>query len=793
MRRLCAFGAFFIAATSLSAQGFGTGVALAGDNVFIGRPAIVPGFPMPPSAAGAVHVFRLGASGWSESAMFAPAAGSVGDGFGSALAADGMRVLVGAPNIGVAYVFEWRQNAWLEVARLAAPAAQEGDRFGATVLIQGDWALVGAPGRDEGRGAVYAFTRRGTEWQPMGVLLPSDRPDGSAFGSALAKAGDMVYVGAPGPTPLGGMSGGPPPGAGRVVTFTHQQRGEWREGGTLQVADSAVRSFGMSLLVDGAALLVGAPASHRGAGMIVRFTRSAQGWAEAGRIRPAQQAPGLIGMSLAKAGDDLLAGAPVAGGLGQIVVFRGANAEWTEAARLGINAQGLIGLMGIAVGSGPALAVTGAPGADFFEGVGYAFTRASDGTWSEATRIVNAAGGGLAAISGGETRCTDGQAGTFGCERVSLQSFLPKEALGAQRGIMTNDLWGWADPDTQREYALVGLMDRTTFVDVTDPSNPVILGWLPLHQGAQPNLWRDIKVYRNHAFIVSDGAGPHGMQVFDLTQLRTVRGGTPVVFEETAHYAGIASAHNIVINEETGFAYSVGSSSGGETCGGALHMIDIRDPRNPQFAGCHADPATGRQRTGYTHDAQCVVYAGPDATYRGREVCFSSSETALGIADVTDKMAPRPIANASYPNVGYSHQGWLSDDHRHFFLNDELDELSGNAPRTRTIVWDVADLDDPVVLTEFMGTTPASDHNLYVHGRYMYQSNYVAGLRIIDIADPANPVEVGFFDTVPWGQDAPGFAGTWSNYPYFPSGNIIVNSMREGLFVLKFTPPAMVP
>ena len=107
------------------------------------------------------------------------------------------------------------------------------------------------------------------------------------------------------------------------------------------------------------------------------------------------------------------------------------------------------------------------------------------------------------------------------------------------------------------------------------------------------------------------------MQVFDLRTLRNIDN-PPVVFEETTHYPGIFSAHNIVINEQTGFAYSVGSSSGGETCGGGLHMIDVREPANPTFAGCFSDGETGRRGTGYTHDAQCVVYHGPDNDYTGR-------------------------------------------------------------------------------------------------------------------------------------------------------------------------------
>jgi len=148
---------------------------------------------------------------------------------------------------------------------------------------------------------------------------------------------------------------------------------------------------------------------------------------------------------------------------------------------------------------------------------------------------------------------------------------------------------------------------------------------------------------------------------------------------------------------------------------------------------------------------------------------------------------------ASYPNVAYAHQGWLTEDHRYFYLDDEGDELAGTAPKTRTLVFDLSDLDDPVVSKEFFGTTPATDHNLYVRGRYMYQSNYVSGLRVIDVNDPVNPVEVGFFDTVPYGENAPGFAGSWSNFPYFKSGVVAATSMREGLFMIRYRPQALVP
>ncbi|MGH7445874.1 MAG: choice-of-anchor B family protein, partial [Longimicrobiales bacterium] len=304
---------------------------------------------------------------------------------------------------------------------------------------------------------------------------------------------------------------------------------------------------------------------------------------------------------------------------------------------------------------------------------------------------------------------------------------------------------------------------------------------------AQANAWRDIKVYRDHAYIVADGSGPHGMQVFDLAKLRNVS--APQTFTADTVYRQIFSAHNIVINEESGFAFAVGSNSGGEVCGGGLHMIDIREPKQPSFAGCFADPSTGNAGTGYSHDAQCVTYGGPDDDYRGREICFGSNETALSIADVTDKDSTVALSHASYPNVQYSHQGWLTADQRYFYMNDEGDEAAGVVDRTRTIIWDVSDLEDPQFVGEYLGETGAIDHNLYVKGDTMYESNYASGLRIIDISDRQSPKEIGFFDSVPNSPNSANFIGSWSNYPYFDSGTIVFTSINEGLFVVRVRRP----
>ena len=380
------------------------------------------------------------------------------------------------------------------------------------------------------------------------------------------------------------------------------------------------------------------------------------------------------------------------------------------------------------------------------------------------------------------TPCNEGKAGDFPCEGLDLVARLGRGTIGDSVGIV-NDLWGWTDEKTDIEWALVGHSSGTSFISLEEPLEPEYVGILPRTAGTHASLWRDIKVYGNHAFIVADGAGEHGMQVFDLTQLRDVDD-PPVTFSPTAVYDRVHNAHNLVINEETGFAYSVGSRGGGDTCGGGLHMIDISTPSDPEFAGCFTDRRTGRGRTGYTHDAICVVYDGPDTEHRGKEVCFGSNETRLSVADVSDKDKPVALAAVEYPDVGYAHQGWIDEDHEYLYMNDEFDEFS-TQPNTRTLVWDIKDLDDPVVVKEFLHDTEASDHNLYVAGDFMYQSNYRVGLRILSVADREDLEEMAFFDTEPTGTNGPGLTGSWSNYPFFASGVIVVTSMSNGVFFVK--------
>ncbi len=372
-----------------------------------------------------------------------------------------------------------------------------------------------------------------------------------------------------------------------------------------------------------------------------------------------------------------------------------------------------------------------------------------------------------------QTLCVAGFAGEYPCNDYDLLSNLPVSTLANTSGTPEgSDVWGWTDPTTGKEYAIAAMTNSTAFVDVTDPINPIYLGRIDTNGGT--SFWRDVKIYGNFAFIVADNVGSHGMQVFDLTRLRSVS--TPETFTTDAVYSDVTSCHNIVINETSGIAYLVDCKNVGR----GIHFVDISDPLNPINLGNY-------NSEGVTHDAQVVTYSGPDSDYTGKEILIGSNETKVVILDITDKSNVIKITDLFYPQIGYTHQGWFTDDQRYFLLGDESDEQSFGI-NTRTIVFDFQDLDNPVLASTYSGPSSAIDHNGYVKGTTFFMASYRAGMRVLDISNIGGVgdhlSEIGYFDTFP-ANDGTAFNGAWSVYPYFASGNIIVNDIERGLFVVR--------
>jgi choice-of-anchor B domain-containing protein len=367
------------------------------------------------------------------------------------------------------------------------------------------------------------------------------------------------------------------------------------------------------------------------------------------------------------------------------------------------------------------------------------------------------------------TPCENGLAGKYPCKGYDLLAHIKLSLFAAEEG---NDSWGWTDPTNGKEYVLMGLNNGTAFVDISDPISPVIIGKLPTSTEASP--WRDIKVFDNHAYIVSEAAD-HGVQVFDLTRLRQANALESFTADRVLRT--IPTAHNMVVNPESGFGYVVGTNRNDEFLGG-VHFLDLNDPQTIRFVG-------GYGGAGYSHDAQVVNYEGPDQDHLGKEIFIGSNETKLVVIGVTDKQNPRTIAEISYQNTQYVHQGWFDKTQRFFIVGDELDELNSGG-KTRTLVFDLNDLDNPMLHHTYYGPTNAIDHNGYVLGDLFYLANYSAGIRVIDISDLAdkNMEEIGFFDTFPE-HNSTTFNGAWNAYPFFESGVIAISDINRGLFLIK--------
>lgn len=387
--------------------------------------------------------------------------------------------------------------------------------------------------------------------------------------------------------------------------------------------------------------------------------------------------------------------------------------------------------------------------------------------------------------------CVNGlAAGMFPCLGVDLESYVPFETLRAGATAASN-MWGFRDLDDGREYAVIGVSNGTSVVDVTEPASPRVVGSV---EGPE-SPWREAKVHQRwnalerrwdaYAYVVSE-APTAGLQILDLT-------GLPASATLAATFRAFDTAHTVTLanaDPATGAPLSDGTEpvlyvQGARNPVDGVYALDISDPTAPVVLG--------RYDLTYGHDIWTgrVAREAAQACGPGRNPCdlvVVWTGQDIRVLDWTDKAAPRVVATVVYPDLGYAHSGWVSRDGRHLFSMDELDErITGRASRVR--VFDVADWANPILVSEWTGTTTAIEHNGYVHGDRYYVSHYERGLTILDVTDPRTPVEEAFFDTFP-ASDASEYHGSWGVYPYLPSGTILLSNIdgAGGLFVVRRTP-----
>ncbi len=388
-----------------------------------------------------------------------------------------------------------------------------------------------------------------------------------------------------------------------------------------------------------------------------------------------------------------------------------------------------------------------------------------------------------------EQVCNGGMAGNFECNNIDLLSHVPFSSFSTNP-FEANDIWGHYDLNNGNEYAIIGLRNGIGFVNVTDPTNPVVIETIP----SQSTIWRDIKVYqtynhnesrwKSYAYVTADNASV-GLMIIDLNDL-------PNTVTLLSTLPTDLSAHNVYLSNvdySTGVELSGASAylhiAGSNRNGGAFNSYGLA---NPEALTTVYRP-TDATRDDYSHDvASMIIHDSRKDTQCVNggvhcEVFFDFNEDSFSLWDKTDNRNPTQLSNTTYANANYVHSGWYTEDKLVVIVHDELDEQNAGL-NTTVRFFEMSNLTAPTQIATWTGTTRSIDHNGFVRGNRYYMSNYERGVTVLDITDPSAPSEVGFFDTYPFNNSA-SFNGAWGVYPFLPSGNILVSDINSGLYILR--------
>ncbi len=382
-----------------------------------------------------------------------------------------------------------------------------------------------------------------------------------------------------------------------------------------------------------------------------------------------------------------------------------------------------------------------------------------------------------------DVACVNNAAGAHACDKLDL---LAHVALGDMAAESTDgaDIWGFVDLNTAREYALIGLRNGMAVFDVTDPRAPFEVG----HVSGTSSTWRDAKVlqrfdraagrWKSYAYVSSEVGGR--LIVVDLTGLPNRIGlarERPETSIHNVHVSNVDLATGVPL-DETGAPPLLYALGGSDNAGGFV-AYDLSDPLNPVVVA----NSTG----GYSHDAASFLVTDSRASTCGGQgacpVLIDFNEDTFDLWDFGTASRPRMLSSTTYPGVRYVHSGWPTEDGRHVFVHDELDERRQEVTQTTVRVFSLGRFTNPVLAGSWSGTTAAIDHNGFVRGNRYYLSNYSRGLTVLDITDPTGPTQAGYFDTYPT-NDATTYSGAWGVYPFLPSGNLLVSDIAGGLYVL---------
>jgi choice-of-anchor B domain-containing protein len=395
-------------------------------------------------------------------------------------------------------------------------------------------------------------------------------------------------------------------------------------------------------------------------------------------------------------------------------------------------------------------------------------------------------------------QCVNNLASAFECTNVDLLAHMPLNSFSSSPSA-ANDIWGHVDLNTGNEFAIIGLNNGVSVVNISDPENPVEVGTI----SGTHSTWRDIKVYqyfdhalnlwRAYAYATVDTRNQH-VTVINLNNL-------PESITLAENNFSVSNAHNVYISNvdhTLNIAQADVTPSlqliGTNKLGGAFHSYSLADPNTITLT------SNGSAGDGYTHDGTSIVIKDDRKTtdcaqvegnctvfidFQGR--VNASQVDVIKLWNISEADNAKLLSEVSYSDISqanqYVHSGWATEDNNFLFAHDEFDE--GNLGINTTIrIFSIEDLKNPQRVGTWTGKTKAIDHNGFVRGNRYYMSTYRNGLTVLDITDPTTPLDIGNFDTYTTSNGA-GYDGAWGVYPFLPSSNIIVSDINGGLFILK--------
>ncbi|MBY0260912.1 MAG: FG-GAP repeat protein, partial [Phycisphaerales bacterium] len=359
------------------------------------------------SARGEALVYRRVNGEWTFHSTLVAQTASTDSRFGQAVAIDGTTIAIGAPEYdhtdidtffydkaGAVFVFTLNGSVWTEQQQILHPSAAPGDLFGYAVAVKGDLLLVGAPtdntaaGTDAG--SAYTFTRTAGVWGDPHVVAPPDAAANDLFGNSVGIIGSVgitfgryIVVSAYLDDDLGADSGSATLFRETLISGGGGGGGFfWDSVRKFVAADGqAGDQFGAALAVGGSVIVFGArleDAAGTSAGAAYIFRNTAlvgnPNWGTGSKVTGSGVAANdRFGASVATDGSTVVVGAPLDDNLGgsnagAAFIFRSVGGVWTEQQKIGAADRAAEDQFGSAIAVSGSTILVGAPLDDNAEG-----------------------------------------------------------------------------------------------------------------------------------------------------------------------------------------------------------------------------------------------------------------------------------------------------------------------------------------------------------------------------------------------------------------------------------------